>query len=218
MKDLLEGCISSVDVERKDYQAFMETFCVRCRNIECKHALGHKDKFSVRVSHQWDRMFQVERADPTSSRYEHLQDFPSLLRQAMQQEIVDKRGDWTVPEIPILDGRVQSSSPQTTQAIDEATQSLAGDRGRKITLPEPEPDKPEPDPPKSPTHYMGSTPAAVPKPGNTPKPKSGIMVGGAPVPEKTRDPDPWAPPKSVGRVVKPGATIQFGSDEDDTDE
>ena len=244
MADLLEGCISSIDPKRKDYRAFQETFCVRCRNTTCEHALGHKDKFALRTSQQVQRMLHADQANPKQPKYAHLEDFEDRFRQAMQKEIVDKKGDWAVPEVPILDGCQQEAPSHTTSAVDRAVQSLAGTRGHEVVLPEPDRDSDEfirgareymddeeppfdvrtedvaesaggevvepPGPPKpAPT---------VPRIGNTPVPRGGIIVGKGPTPSRVRLPDSWTPPKSPGTVVKPGGTYQFDKpDEGDND-
>ncbi len=233
MADMLEGCISSVDPQRKDYRAFQEAFCVRCRNVQCVHAQGHKDKFALRTSQQVQRMLHGQRANPQLPKYAHLEDFGDYRHQAMRKEIVDRRGDWTVPEIPILDGCQESASLQTTSAVDRAIQSLAGTRGRGVDLPEPEQDTDEftrkargymdeEEPPfevcvEDVAESAGSEPIELPKQapvapqmGNTPRPRGGIVIGKGPVPQSIPGaPDPWAPPKPVGQIIKLGSTFQF---------
>jgi hypothetical protein len=161
----------------------------------------------------------------------------------MQQEIVNRKGDWVVPEIPILDGHQEIAQHQTTSAVDRAIQSLAGTRGREIDLPEPKQDldefirgaqqhmteeepsfdacagdvtEPSGDQPVKVSKRV--RPPSTPQMGNTPAPRGGIIIGDGsrPTQRTSEVPDPWAPKKPVGRVVKPGAQIQFGtSDEGD---
>jgi hypothetical protein len=230
-QDFLEGCISDIGKDKGSYQDFQETFCQRCRNAECVHAQWVKDKFSDRVQTQPDRMFHPHQADPKSPKYAHLVEFTSMMREAIQLEIADRKGDWEVPEVPILDGRQETTKLRTTSSVDEAIQRLAQSKGQSIDLPDPikeaskefvqetqtimsqvQPEIPVvPDPvPSVPVieSPKPQTQIVMPTEKNTSVPKGGIMIGGdkvssSPAPKA----DPWVPPPSKGNVVPVGAKI-----------
>ena len=232
-RDLLEECIQDVD-QKRDYKAFQDTFCVRCRNTACVHAGWAQDHFGRRTSEQVERIFSPHRGDPKSSQYEHLQDFPDKTAHAIRADTADRKGDWEVPEVPVVDGRQEVAPHRTTQAVDRATRSLAEARGNGAVEP-PEPESPQPDPflqetvalmgeeddegsceqpdtptPKQPDGPLHRSPIVAPAVGNTSVPKGGIMIGGGQARAIPAD-DPWAPP-SKDKVVQPGAQIQMGGD------
>ena len=211
--DLLNACMS--DLKESNAKAFGETFCKRCRNAECCHSQGLNDKFRQRVSTQVDRLFHSPQADPRHPKYAMLADFKDMLDTAIRLETADRRGDWEVPEIPILDGRTERAQVGTTTAVDDAAQTLARVRGQEMTLPavpenppaqvDPEPPK-QPEPPPSPPTGGG----LLLRTGNTAVPAGGIIIGSAPLPPPAEAPDPWAAPKPKGKVVAKGARIQMG--------
>lgn len=227
MNDFLEACLDDISGPGgdRDYRAFQETFCARCRNPQCVHAKWAKDRFSARVSTQVDRFFNPNRAEQGDPRYAQITDFQNLLREALRLEVSARKGDWSVPEIPITDGLSEVAHENTTNAVDTAVRNLARAKGGE------EPDLPDPaeafveeaealleespKPPPNPTPPMSPLrPAsAPPKPGNT-APREGIMIGGGPAPKPPAPPpgDPWAP-KPVVQYVKPGAVIQMGGEE-----
>jgi len=83
MRDLLEECISDLGQHEKDYKAFQETFCARCRNSECIHAQKANDAFTQRVKTQVDRLFNPpEVASNKDPKYAQIDDFVDLLEYA----------------------------------------------------------------------------------------------------------------------------------------
>ena len=136
-QDLLEGCISDIGKDKGSYQDFQETFCKRCRNSDCIHAKWVEDKFSARVQTQPDRMFHPNQADPKAPKYAHLVEFASMMKEAIQLEIADRKGNWEIPEIPILDGQQETTKFRTTSSVDDAIQKLAQSKGQVIELPDP---------------------------------------------------------------------------------
>lgn len=81
-------------------EKFASTFCRVCRNLECQRSGGSGAKWAKRIATQEDRLLNNPKfADPDDPRFKALReiDFPSAFREAMRQEIVDRRGDWNVP-------------------------------------------------------------------------------------------------------------------------
>lgn len=217
MHDLLKDCMA--DIGERDAVPFREKFCHWCRNPDCVNAKWAQDRFSKRVANQADRLLNPISVSAHSPRYAILSDFPDMLREAMRLEVSDRRSDWEVPEIPILDGRIERTSAATTMDVDRAMQQLAASRGVDIQLPvDPEPSEPlQLDPAEPPRPPVPRGPLSVPATrgavGNTPVPEGGLMIGGGPTPQKNPDPvDPWAP-KPVVQVVPRGARIRMGGSE-----
>jgi len=236
VNDFLNDCISDLGV-KNDPRAFMETFCARCRNRECVNAKWAGDKFAARVATQPDRLFRPNVADPANPKYARLADFVDNLREAMRLEIADRRKDWEIPEIPILDGTERHAPPATTAPLDGAARALAQARGRDLNLPDPwaesakefvleterlmpVDDPPVVEPSVEPSVEPPPTPMVVPPPpprykappsvavGNAPA-KSGVMIGGAKPAQAPAD--DWEPKKKVD-TVQPGARIKLGGD------
>ena len=233
--DLLEECISDLSGPGgdRDYRAFQDTFCLRCRNANCIHAKWSEDKFGARVATQPDRFFNPKIVDGQKPKYADLTDFVDKLQEAMRLEIANRKGDWEVPEVPIVDGKVESGDVSITDNVDDAVRQLARSKGKK------EPKLPdvreastkefieeterlmedenshcaesEPDPVPPPEHAP-EPPQLYPM-GNTPTPATGLMVGGGPPPPAPPAPAPaeddWTP-KPQERKVQPGATIRMG--------
>lgn len=222
MADLLNDCMADLR-QQGSVKDFQETFCTRCRNVACDHAKWSADKFGARVATQVDRLFNTPQADPGSSRYAMLGEFRDMLEQAVRLEVSAKRADWEVPEIPILDGRVETATAPTTGAVDQAVQALARTRGRdEVDLPNPEvteeqiralPDaaireleKPAP----APLPRVNPVVPPTPKTGNTPAPTGGILLGGPGRPAPEPPADPWEVKPDAPRKVEPGARIRLG--------
>lgn len=190
MPDFLQSCMA--DLQTNDKEAFQQTFCQRCKNPECERAGWARDKFGERVSTQADRLLnpKIQITQAAGSRYEHLKDFMDMAKQAIQLEIADHRGDWTVPGessrafVPDFRGAPATSNPAT---------------------PAPAPASPP-------------NPVAIPEHKNTPPPPpEGIMVGGGMPPASPRPAanpkvvDDWDP-KPVVLKITPGAKIKLGGD------
>lgn len=198
--DFLFDCLESIREISPQADKFEQTICPLCKNENCVRA-GKGDRFAKRVATQPDRFFNPTLADPKSSRYAGLADFEDNLAQEMILAVANRRGDWVVPEIQSLDGRVNDHTPQ--DLVETAVQNLPVDEPEPVNLP-----------PRG-TKVPLPTPAQKvhrPVAGNTSAPSGGIMIGGAPAPPK-QVVDPWAPPpESQGVMTKPGARIQFGAD------
>lgn len=228
MNDLLSECMS--DLKTKDTAAFTETFCARCRQQGCGRAKWSGDKFGVRVANQVDRLFHSEQADPTSSRYEHLQDFKDMFTEAMRLEISDQRGDWSVPNMPDFDKVQMPKHMIYSEPMDDAP-DLAVQKKRGPWIPQAEWDKQqaallEKIHPRTQSDVIQKEPEGIPatvvsapkvgaaqvKLGNTPARGGGIMLGGVAPPKSAYD--PWAVPIPVKgtTVVQPGATIKMGGE------
>ena len=240
MADLLREC-NTGDL-KLDHKTFQETWCVRCHRPECALAvLAKTDPMAHRNATWRERFFGTPEADLSVPKFAQIAqiDFPNLLQKAMKLEISERRGDWSVPEIPVLDGKIIVAPSSTTNHVDEAVQKLSR-RGGSFLLDEPEPE-PEPEPdeeelgpeeeelelepevpkPVTPRPLPVKAPGPMPTGRNTPDPGE-VMIGGGPAsasPQGTfrgrpsGETDPWAPPaKPTVTVVKAGAKIQFGAD------
>lgn len=235
MGDFLRECNSGE--LKTDAKTFQDTWCARCSRKECDLAVFAKlDPMAHRQATWRERFFNPNRADVRLPKYATIaqQDFPNLLQKAMKIEISERRGDWSVPDVPVLDGVTQTAEPDHTDTVEAAVRALAGTHGKpprevfeetveeedseeviesfeadsEEVEPDPEP-APAP-PPRSPKKNLFRPPAR-----NVPN-QGGVMIGGAPRPETRPKPapetDPWAAPaKPAVRVVKPGTRIQFGS-------
>jgi hypothetical protein len=184
---------------------------------------------AIRNATWQEKFFNTPEANlsiPKFAEIAHL-DFPNLLQKAMKLEVSARRGDWSVPEIPVLDGVIQPASSITTGHVDDAVQKLTGKLG-KVSL-DSSPDEPdeldedsydEPDEPdETPEVSVPFTRKVLPQPSerNTVDPGE-IMIGGAPAPAVDQrgrpgpENDPWAPPaKAAVTIVKSGVKIQFGA-------
>lgn len=225
MQDLLQECIEDLTPGDRDYKAFEETFCARCRNPTCIHAQWAGDKFAARVAAQPDRMFNPTRVTVTEApRYAAIIDFTDRLKEALRLEMVDRRGDWEpIPEFELTDGQERVADAASTRAVDDAVASLASARGTpapQLRDPEEaqepeeavEPEEtvePERVPPPPPPPVKPATKKPPPM-GNTRVPPGGVILGSGPVPTPSPAPDPWAGPAERPQVVSPGTTIPMG--------
>ena len=200
----LSECLEDFTSLKLSQSEFRAQVCPRCRNGKCDFSPWKDDIFAQRVREQPERFFNPQQADPSSSRYDHLQDFESLLRRAMQLEIADRKGDWDIPNIEVLDGKV---ALLPASAPDKATEEMVEEAVRSI------PEEPEiPKVPVVPVMRVKKAPEKMPERGNVPFKDEGIMIG-APAPSKAKSvvDDPWATPvKDDTKRVKPGARIRFG--------
>lgn len=232
MSDFLRDCNSGA--LKTDPKTFRDTWCVRCSRPECDLAgFAKSDPMAIRNATWRERFFGTAKADLSIPKFARIAstDFPNLLQKAMKLEISERRGDWSVPEIPVLDGRVTPVPRDTTAHVDDAVQKLAGTTGRVWTPPEypdetmaedesetvEEVEAVEESPPPS---HQPAPRVVQPQPAtrNTPDPGEVVVGGGQVAPaaqQRPRPPaenDPWAPPpKPKVTVVKSGAKIQFGS-------
>lgn len=128
MVDFFREC-NSQGLAPKEFQ---QTFCQRCRNPDCDLAAWGTGLFDRRVATQAERLLNPQQADPRLPKYARIveTEFPSMMREAMMLEIADRRGDWEVPEIAVVDGRIETASPATTQAVDNAVRNLAHSYGQ----------------------------------------------------------------------------------------
>ena len=238
MGDFLREC-NSGDL-KVDPKSFRDTWCTRCSQKGCDLAgFAKSDPMAVRNATWRERFFNTPEADLTLPKFAQIArlDFPNLLQKAMKLEISERRGDWSVPEIPVLDGVIQPASRDMTGHVDDAVQKLAGKFNRVTQDPSPpvpdEPEEDEDDEPEEDDEDLEKEPEPAPQPlahipkkvppqpagRNTSDPGEVMIGGGAapagldqrgrPAPEK----DPWAPPpKAAVTIVKAGAKIQFGAE------
>jgi len=216
MKDFLQECMS--EDRGLDAKSFQEIFCAHCRNSNCTLARWGMDKFAQRVSTQENRLLKPQQLDP--SLYPNLPpNFLDMLQTALRLEIADKRGDWEIPEILILDGHPEMAAQTITDAVDDAARVLAKSKGTELSLPEPQSEDVVPvSPPQkdTPTPPQPLPQESFPKTSNTSWPSEGIIVGGGRAPASRTSPvtvDPWEPPAKQAPKVEPGARIRLGSGE-----
>lgn len=195
MPDFLQGCMS--DLKTTDTKAFQETFCQRCRNRGCDHAKAAEDKFSRRVAAQPDRLFHPTQILEKIPRYAHLVEFTELKEQAEAIDISRRKKSWESPlddplpdSLDELDEEVTASKPPVQKQ--ESRVSLNSNEAKRIG-------------------------AAQVRPGNTPVPRGGIILGTEPLPKRTPiiEADPWAVPSDkpsvpAGKLVAPGAKVRIG--------
>ena len=206
---------------RIDPKTFQQTWCARCSQKSCDLAVYVKtDPMAYRQATWRERFFGDNQADLNIPRFARVAsiDFPDLLVKALKLEISERRGDWSVPEVPISDGHAVQASSETNQQVEEAVRQLRYSDDEGFEDPEIEPESQpelEPGPPLVIQERLQPRPqVARPTSGNLPDPGE-VMIGGDPVPVKRDSPrqevDPWAPPpKSKCRVVEVGATITLG--------
>jgi len=224
MADHLRECNSGE--LRIDPKTFTTTWCVRCSQPGCDLAGFAKDDLMAARNATWrDRFFNAEQADIALPKFALIAklDFPDMLAKAMRLEISEQKGDWSVPEIPITDGRIVRADPDTAEQVDEAIRALAAgphrheeDEDDEFVAPEEydEPDSPdhhspvseppsEP-PPETPEESAtseddrGPAPPArkaqsKPRERNTPD-RGEVMIGGGPVEVRREPPTPETDP------------------------
>ena len=243
MSDHLSEC-NSGDL-RIDPKTFTTTWCDRCSQRGCDLAgYANNDPMAVRNATWRERFFNAEQADLGIPKFAQIAklDFPNLLQKAMKLEISSRRGDWSVPEIAITDGRIVRTDQDTADQVEDAVRALSHQLDppqELVPAPEevetpteagrPEPPSDPPPPPVSQTPVTtgpsevstegqppsGNAQQDRPRSRNTPD-RGDVMIGGAPAVSGRAQPapetDPWAPPpKAKHRVVKAGATVQFGA-------
>jgi len=139
-KDLLSYC-NDQGMKPNEFQYM---FCRRCRNHECVHAMWGSGQFDRRMATQVERLLTNPNIiEDLDARWKDIQalDFPNMFQKAMQLEIADQRGDWTVPEVPsidVTDDRNEVAEETTTNAVDDALRHLARVQGKaEPKLPDP---------------------------------------------------------------------------------
>jgi len=242
MADLLDQCIDDLSApgSERDFNAFQETFCKRCRNPDCIHAKWADDKFSARVATQVDRFFgSPQIAAGENPKYAKIVDFQDCFREAIRLEAADRAGDWEVPEVDIDDGESEVAKVGVTNHVDDAVRQLAKVKGQaEPNLPDPAeaatqdfvaetetlmeeeagaepseeeaPAEPEPEPQARPE---AAPPPATMGRGNTPVPDRGIVIGDGPAPTAKKKPGADGDawtPKKGTKKVAPGATVRMG--------
>ncbi len=228
MSDFLADCNSGE--LRIDPKTFTETWCVRCSRADCGLAgFAKNDLMAIRNATWRERYFGDNQADLSIPKFAEIAgiNFPNMIKKAVQRAVSEGRGDWSVPEIEITDGRIVQASLGTTKQVDEAVRQLRRPE-EFIEADEPEYDEPEydepeydepeydePEPPPDSEPRRGPPVQARPAHGNTPD-QGAVMIGGSPAPVKKTAADPWAPPAApTHTVVEVGATIKFGGSKTD---
>lgn len=145
MADFLRDC-NTGDL-KTDPKTFTQTWCVRCSRKECSLAGFAKDDLLAQRNATWRERFFGEgrEADISLPKFAqiHNMDFPNLLQKAMKLEISERRGDWSVPDIPapltflppkpkeietdvpIEDGVKRAAQEEQANAFDEARRKLS---------------------------------------------------------------------------------------------
>ena len=224
MRDYLNECNDRGEVP----QDFMGTFCTHCKNQDCHRAGWGTSKWRRRMETQSDRFFNPNLVPEDQPLFKEMNkvDFPSMIAEAMRQEIADRRGDWEIPpEIPILDGKKEIGQRETTSVVDEAVQALAKAQGRKISpsekqveTPAPHVDIPGDASPGNPAVDLirkkeapKKQKAPQPSAQNTEMPSEGIMIEGevpTTQPVRKKVVDPWEP--STDKKIPVGGTVTLG--------
>lgn len=102
---------------------FADTFCSVCVQPACNRSAINRASWIQRMSTQVDRLLENPKfADPRDARWDNFRrlDFPSAMRQAVTAELVNQRGDWTIPTE--ADVRAASSRMVPTMFLKEADQ------------------------------------------------------------------------------------------------
>lgn len=159
MADYLREC-NSGDI-KTDAKTFMQTWCVRCSRKECSLAgFAKNDLLAIRNATWRERFFGEGReADTTIPKFAQIAglDFPNMIQKAMKLEISERRGDWSVPdvptfidpqpkeveaEVPIEDGVLRQAEEERVASFDEAFRKLS-ERKSESEEQEPAPEDPE---------------------------------------------------------------------------
>jgi hypothetical protein len=214
-EDLLKGC----NERGLPIDEFTAHWCSRCKQPNCSRSAFGTPLMEQRVKNQERRLLHPQQVDHTLAKYAQIVGvgFKDMLHRAVQLEVSDQKGDWEIPEIPVLDGQVHVSP---ADAVDAAVRAM----GRKVTPssePEPEP-APSAEREEEPTPVEVETPVEPPprKPETPIRPTAmntatpqGVVIGDEPVPEqKPRAAvDTWEIPEGpIAKKAKVGATIKMG--------
>ena len=139
MGDYLRDCNSGTF--KIDDRTFHDTWCVRCSKKDCDLAGFIKnDPMAVRQATWREKFFNPVQADTRIPKFARIaeKDFPDLLRKAVKLEISERRGDWSVPEIPetvipnvpIMDGISRQADKDSADTVDQAVRKLAESHGK----------------------------------------------------------------------------------------
>jgi hypothetical protein len=203
--NLLSSC--NTGTLRVEDNAFREVWCKRCSNASCELAeFAKQDKMAHRARTWEQRYFGTPQVDSTHPLHAIINrhDFPDLLHKAVVQEISERRGDWSLPEVgpealrsPLLltppkQDLVIASDPVEVAAeiLEESVPPSEGVETSPVVLPKG---------PVPPVPSLRNVPRSAPR-----------MVGGSSPPEAVVD--PWAPAPAKPTVVKTGTKVQFDKD------
>ena len=219
-EDFLSECmIGQKQVSEKD---FGQQFCRVCKNQECHRAGWGESQWVQRMTTQVDRLLDNPKfADPRDPQYRKVRehDFPDLLKEAIRVEIIEQKGDWSIPsevdvmasisvrglQVPELEvsstTQDEIAPPETTPAIHPP---IIG--SGLITPQNNQMEKPlaTPDPQINPTQKKGVNLYT-----NTPYPKEGLMLDGS---SPTRGIPPKMPPSSLEDVPQVRQPSRFTLD------
>ena len=96
-EDYWDECTIGNQMPPKEFE---QRFCRVCKNQECHRAGWGESRWVERMSTQVDRLLDNPNfADPRDPQYRHIRehDFPDLLREAIRVEIIEQKGDWSIP-------------------------------------------------------------------------------------------------------------------------
>jgi hypothetical protein len=202
-------------------------FCTVCRRATCGHARFGNSEWLRRILTQEERLLNspqfAAEDDPVYQAIRSL-DFKDIARQAIRMDIAERRGDWSIPDLPGDSVEVAPSPPEAAPETPSGPPETPPGAEDGPDLPPllkrvPERQKasqeaPEPSPEES-------SPDLPPRQ-NIPIPAEGIMVGGEGVPIRER----IEPPSVAEKVQKAwgntserslnsgGKTIQLGVKKD----
>ena len=201
---------------------FEQRFCRVCKNQECHRAGWGESQWVSRISTQVDRLLTNPNfADPRDPKFRHIRehDFPDLLKEAIRVEIVDQRGDWSIP----TEEDVKSSiTPHGIRAVppNELTPSSNTQEenvGQNLTQEQP-PQNSGSDLKSDQNNDRENLSSQQPIPDrqintdkkrgvgiftNTPFPKGGLMIDGSSPVQRTTENSPSKPPSSDQAVRQP---------------
>lgn len=217
-EDFLSECmIGQKKVSEKD---FGQQFCRVCKNQECHRAGWGESQWVQRMTTQVDRLLDNPTfADPRDPQYRQIRehDFPDLLKEAIRVEIIEQKGDWSIPsEVDVM----TSVGAKGVQVLPELTPSST--THEEETPKNGHPEKPSPIihselivPQNNPSDSLTSE-QAKPNPQinpqekkgvsiytNTPFPKEGLMIDGSSPVQRTNADQPSINPMGDPTVRQP---------------
>lgn len=188
------------------HKEFEQRFCRVCKNQECARAGWGESQWVQRMNTQVDRLLENPQfADPRDPQYQHIRehDFPDLLREAIRVEIIEQKGDWSIPDEVDVMTSVGAKGVQVPSELNPSSTAQSENDGDILNPEEPTPSPTsEPNlPPKMVSESLTSEQAnpeskinteekkGVSLYSNTPYPKEGLMIDGT-RPVKQTKPNP----------------------------
>lgn len=216
-EDFWDECTIGNQMPPKEFE---QRFCRVCKNQECHRAGWGESRWVERMSTQVDRLLDNPTfADPRDPQYRHIRehDFPDLLREAIRVEIIEQKGDWSIPtEVDVMTS-VGAKGVQVQPELTPSSTTQDEKEGQKI-----DPDKTSDTigsdsntPPNFQRENLTSQQAdpnrqikpqekkGVSLYTNTPFPKEGLMIDGSSPVQKTNPNMAQNEPQADPRVRQP---------------